>query len=73
MLLGAFSDLDQVVSVVIDRAGYLCYIPDEPQHTHISEQVYSGIWEFILILELYRSEGFKPSAYTSLRKTSHQR
>jgi hypothetical protein len=27
----------------------------------------------ILILELYRSEEFKPLAYTSLRKTSQQR
>jgi putative ABC transport system permease protein len=30
MLLGSFSDLDQVDSVVIDRAGYLYYFPDEP-------------------------------------------
>ena len=44
MLLGTFSDLDQVDSVVIDRAGYLYYLPDEPPHTHISVQVYSGIW-----------------------------
>jgi putative ABC transport system permease protein len=30
MLLGTFSDLDQADSVVIDRAGYLYYFPDEP-------------------------------------------
>ncbi len=30
MVLGSFSDLDQADSVVIDRAGYLSYFPNEP-------------------------------------------
>jgi putative ABC transport system permease protein len=44
MLLGSFSDLGQVDSVAIDRAGYLYYFPDEPPHNQTSVQVYSGIW-----------------------------